>query len=350
MSSNTEITAGLRRLVERTTRPATASQHADHCINFTSWQWHQGVALHGLMKAHAVLNDEQSLEFVRGWVESHLALPARPKSINTTAPLLAIAALAGRDGCERYSRVCNEYADWCLYEAPRLPDGTFEHSCTENRYPQQVWADTLFMGCLFLAKWGLVSGRKELVEQSIFQFLRHYEYLADSATGLIVHGYYGIEKCQKGVLWGRGNGWFAAASAELLSLLPEATPGKSQVRDNLIHQLQGALNAPRFGGVWHTVMNESWTCIEMSATAAFAYALSWAGRQSWGNSEHSRAAAEAYHALLHSINGEGELLGASGGTAVMPLAEDYNAVPYAITCFAQGLAMIALADRAPGAV
>ncbi len=45
-----------------------------------------------------------------------------------------------------------------MTQAPRLPDGTFEHSCTENRYPLQVWADTLFMGGIFLAKWGLKSG------------------------------------------------------------------------------------------------------------------------------------------------------------------------------------------------
>ncbi len=84
--SETEL---LKRLVARTTRSGVASRHADQCINFAAWQWHQGIALHGLMQAHAALDDEASLRFVREWVDAKLAVGERPKSINTTAPLLA---------------------------------------------------------------------------------------------------------------------------------------------------------------------------------------------------------------------------------------------------------------------
>ena len=79
-----------------------------------------------------------------------------------------------------------------------------------------------------------------------------------------------------------------------------------------------------------------------SVTAAFAMGLRWAGAQVWGESRYRAAADRAYAALAKNISSDGELLGASGGTPVMPAAADYNAIPYAVTAFSQGLAMLAL--------
>ena len=341
MANNSQETELLRRLVARTTRSGTASRHADQCINFTVWQWHQGVALYGLMKAHAALGDEASLRFVREWVDAKLAAGERPKSINTTAPLLAVASLYELEPKPKYRAVCDEYAEWCMTQAPRLPDGTFEHSCTENRYPLQVWADTLFMGGIFLAKWGLKSGNRQYVGEAVRQFANHYQYLHDDTTGLIVHGYDGVTASQKGVLWGRGNGWFTAASIELLDMLPAGSAEHALLENNFRRHLAGVLATQDSGGAWHTVMNDRSTYLEMSATAAFALGLRWAGAQAWGEPCHRAAAIRAYDALTKKISPDGELLGASGGTPVMPAAVDYNAIPFAVTCFSQGLAMIA---------
>ena len=64
-------------------------------------------------------------------------------------------------------------------------------------------------------------------------------------------------------------------------------------------------------------------------------------KQPWGEERHRVAADQAYAALAGKISPEGELLGASGGTPVMPLASDYNAIPFAVTAFSQGLAILA---------
>ncbi len=336
----------LRRLVSGTIRAGSNVRHADFCINFGDWQWHQGVALYGLMKAHAVLGDEQSLGFVRDWVDAKLAAGARPKSINTTAPVLAIAELDDVSPQPAYRDVCDEYAEWCMRLAPRLTDGTFEHSCTENSYPLQVWADTLFMGCIFLAKWGGKSGAGRYLDEAIRQFTSHYRYLHDSATGLIFHGYDGSSQTRKGVLWGRGNGWFTVASIEVLDLLEQGSPEYALLLGNFRRHLDGVIAAQDSGGGWHTVMDDPSTYLEMSATAAFAAGLRWAGNQHWGDALHREAADRAFAALDEKISAEGELLGASGGTPVMPAAADYNAIPFAVTGFSQGLAMMAFSHAA----
>jgi unsaturated rhamnogalacturonyl hydrolase len=342
MSRDLRETEALWKLVERTTRSGTASCHADLCINFAEWQWHQGVALYGLMKASASLGDEAGRRFVREWVDAKLASGERPKSINTTAPVLAIAALHELSPKPEYREVCDEYAEWCMAKAPRLPDGTFEHSCTANRYPLQVWADTLFMGGIFLAKWGMKPGNRRYADEAARQFANHYHYLHDDATGLIVHGYDGATGSQKGVLWGRGNGWFTAASIDVLGMFPAGSVERTLLEGNFRRHLDGVMATQDACGAWHTVMNDRSTYLEMSATAAFAMGLRWAGGQRWGEPRHRAAADRAYAVLLSRISPDGELLDASGGTPVMPAAADYNAVPFAVTCFSQGLAMLAL--------
>ena len=59
----------LKRLADRTLAQAAANRHADRGINFEKWQWHQGVALHGLLQAFATLGDERYLQFVKAWVD-----------------------------------------------------------------------------------------------------------------------------------------------------------------------------------------------------------------------------------------------------------------------------------------
>jgi len=331
----------LRKLVSGTTRSAASSQHADFCISFQDWQWQQGVALYGLMKAHAALGDETGLNFVREWVDQKLAASDRPKSINTTAPVLAIAELNDFSPQSAYREVCDEYAEWCLKQAPRLSDGTYEHSCTENKYPLQVWADTLFMGCIFLLKWGLKTGNSRYVQEAVTQFEKHYHYLQDTGTGLIYHGYDGATKSQMGVLWGRGNGWFTVASVEVLQMLSTGSPKHALLLKYFRRHLEGVIATQNPSGAWHTVMNDQSTYLEMSGTAAFALGLRWAGNQPWGDARHRVAADLAYAAQAEKISSDGELRGASGGTPVMPAAADYNAIPFAITGFSQGLAMLA---------
>ena len=348
MPTTTDSISLLRRIADRTITVPPASTHADFVINFDEWQWHQGVALYGIVRAYKVTGDERYLRFVTDWVDRHLAKGSPAKSINTTAPLLAVTYLYERTHNTRYRHVCEEFAEWCLQQAPRLPDGTYEHSCTENRYPQQVWADTLFMGGLFLAKWGRLTGDARCTAEATHQFVRHYAYLQDPATGLIRHGYSGLEQRPIGVLWGRGNGWFAAASLEVLSYLDATQPGHDILRTNLRRHLDAVTRVQGAAGAWHTVMDQTDTLPETSCTAAFAYALGGTAIAGIGGELDGPCYERALAWLYQCVNERGEVLKSSGGTPIKPTADAYNAVPYAVTGFSQGLAMMALSRASAG--
>ncbi|RAV02004.1 glycoside hydrolase family 105 protein [Paenibacillus sp. YN15] len=327
----------LAKLARYTMRPQ--EQDSAH---MKVWQWGQGVALYGLGKAYDALGDGLYLDYIEEWLDGFL--PGQPpgKSINTTAPLLGAVKLIKERRADKYIAVCSAFADWCLHEAPRSVERAFEHSCTENRYPGEVWADTLFMGCLFLAEWGLLTGEQRYLDEAANQFALHYKYLRDPATGLIVHGYNGNTGSQMGVLWGRGNGWFAAASADMLELT-QGSAGAASILEGYLGHIAGVLATQSEEGMWHTVMDHPASYLEASCTAAFAYAIL-KGQSLGALPATSRdPALQAVGALLRRIDADGRLTEGSGGTCVMPAAADYNAIGYAYSPFTQGLGMMALA-------
>ncbi|WP_219640844.1 glycoside hydrolase family 105 protein [Cohnella sp. CFH 77786] len=344
MTAKTELTArALRETLERTAA-YTMKPAPEHERLMDTWQWGQGVALYGLVKAHEALGDPTIPAYVEQWLDSRLERGGIGKSINTTAPLLAALNWMRLTGGDKYDEICGAFADWCLAEAPRSVEGAFEHSCTENVYPNEIWADTLFMGCLFLAQWGKYTGSGRYVKESARQFLLHYKYLSDPATGLIHHGYYGSEGARKGVLWGRGNGWFAAASAEVLADFA-GLPEYEAVLDHFARHAQGAAATQNEEGAWHTVMNDTGTYAEMSATAAFAFAYHEGSRKGYLPSGYRSRAHSAVRALLANVADNGRIDRGSDGTCVMPGAADYNAIPYRYSVFTQGLGLMALSSE-----
>ncbi|TYP79281.1 glycoside hydrolase family 88/105 protein [Paenibacillus methanolicus] len=308
------------------------------------WQWGQGVALYGLVQTYEALQDDGVIAFIRRWVDAHLDAGVIGKSINTTAPLLAVIKLWELTGETRYAAICDEFADWCLAEAPRADEGAFEHSCTENAYPQEIWADTLFMGGIFLARWGVLRQRQAYVKEAARQFILHYRYLADDRSGLIHHGYYGKERARKGVLWGRGNGWFAAAGADVLPLVSNLANYET-LRQNIVGHLEGVKRAQHESGAWHTVMDDWQTYPEMSATAAFAYAMNKGVQGGWVDPSDRSYAVKAINRLAASIDEDGLVNHGSGGTCVMADSRDYHAIPYTFSYFAQGLTLMALCSE-----
>lgn len=333
----------LERVYKRTMETGRADLGTGEGMDI--WQWDEGVAMYGFTKAFEKTHDLEITSFMKEWIDYHLDKMDFGFSINTTAPLLGVLKLLEAEpGNDRYLALCKRFADWCMAEEPRADLGTFEHSCTVNKYPNQIWADTLFMGCLFLLKWGLYTGEQLYVREAVRQFILHYHFLKDTQTGLIVHGYYCDTREQKGVLWGRGNCWFAVASIEVLNLLDPSVEGYNQLKENFLKHMDGVLNTQDASGAWHTVMNRPDTYLEMSATAAFAYAVNRAVKDGYIASRYAGQAEKALEALKADIDEKGNVLHGSIGTCVMEDYRAYNDVGFGYSYFTQGLAMMALSE------
>lgn len=327
----------LKKLCERIT------ERQDNQMN--NWHWQQGVALAGLNAAYKKTGCEKIRDYIKNWTDERLAIKRPGYSINTTAPFIAVVDLCRDTPKEEYLNICKDFADWCLTQAPRSERGTYEHSCVDNVYDNQIWADTLFMGAVFLAKYGLFTGEKMYMNEAVRQYLLHYKFLKADDCALIVHGYFGNEREKRGAIWGRGNGWFAVGSPIMLSLLDKSHPGYNGLKENFVGFMTDAVKFQNEDGSFNTVITDKNSYSEMTATASFAFALNEGVKNGWLDESFAPCAQKAYDALLKNIDTDGTLLNASGGTSVMPCNEDYNKVGTCYSPFAQGLAMLALSSR-----
>jgi rhamnogalacturonyl hydrolase YesR len=89
-------------------------------------------------------------------------------------------------------------------------------------------------------------------------------------NGLYKHGANGSPQ-----LWGRGNGWGAAASAELLRIIPEDHEKYDTFIDHYKKHMQGLVDAQWESGMWPQLLlsddNRNWE--ETSGTSMFVFAL-----------------------------------------------------------------------------
>lgn len=312
---------------------------------FDQWQWDEGVMMYGFIKAYEATGDDKIIDFIRYWTDYHLKRMDFGLSINTTAPLLGVMKLLEIEPDNiNYLSVCKRFADWCISEAPRADLGCFEHSCTANKYPNQVWADTLFMGCIFLVKWGLFVNNDIYIKEALRQFELHYRFLKDEDTKLIYHGYDCNVREQKGVLWGRGNGWLAISAVEVLNMLDKSYEGYKKLESIYMEFIKGIIKFQDSSGGWHTVIDRNDTYIEMSATSAFGYSILKAVSIGILDKDMLPYGNNALKCVINDIDEEGKIIHGSGGTCVMSDYEKYNDIPFAYTYFTQGLAMMLLSE------
>ena len=153
------------------------------------WDWPQGIGLYGLTKLQAYHNDDRYDDFLISWFRRNISIGLPSKNINTTAPFLALMDLVRRKGDREFEKMCLDRAEWLMNELPKTEDGGFQHVTIDSDNNQQLWADTVFMAVLFLAKIASITGNPRYAGECKKQFLLHIRFLADKKTGLWCHGW-----------------------------------------------------------------------------------------------------------------------------------------------------------------
>ncbi len=109
--------------------------------------------------------------------------------------------------------VVERIADWVVNKQDRLPDGTLWRSKSMNG---TVWPDDLYMGGVFLVRWGIYQHDQKYIDDAAQQII-HQAALEQDADGLWFHGYFVNEKKHAPFKWGRGNGWVTVTLVETIS-------------------------------------------------------------------------------------------------------------------------------------
>lgn len=332
-----------KELIEKVTDYIIHCTTEDWAMDIEHFDWVPGVGLYGIFCAWKALGRQEYFTFLERWIERHLPEAYEQKTVNSTAPMLTVIEMYRENRNEAYLKVCEDIAAFIMEEAPLTREGGLEHTVTENvpGFQEQIWADTLFMVCIFLAKLGKETGNAAYTEFALKQLEIHHRVLRDEKSGLYFHGWNcAAASHMSAVHWGRANAWIIFSTAVILE-----TAGKLEEKKEWICAHAEALKkCQRENGAFGTILDDSSSYDETSATAGIAAGLCRARKAGILEAEFDLVIQKALHFIGSQIDQDGAVGGVSTGTPVMPDADAYKAIPCCPTLYGQGLAAIALAE------
>ena len=145
--------------------------------------------------------------------------------------------------------------------ALRFGDSVQQHTVSsKNDFPEQCWADTLFMAAYFLLRVGVKLKDEDIINDALKQYYWHIKYLQEPASGLWFHGYSNVQKSHmSGIHWGRANAWGAYTMSRVKKLLSDwyLYPACMDIECSLRDQLASVKLLQTENGLWRTVLDLS---------------------------------------------------------------------------------------------
>lgn len=173
------------------------------------------------------------------------------------------------------------------------PDGI----TAEARY----WIDDMYMIPLLQTQAFRASGDSKYLDRAALAMSAYFDKM-QQPNGLFFHG----ENAH--FYWGRGNGWMAAGSAELLRVLPDSHPRRAHILAGYRRMMDGLLGCQAESGMWRQLIDKPDSWPESSGTAMFAFAMVTGVKSGWLDAEtHGMAARKAWLALVSRLDADANL-------------------------------------------
>ena len=326
---------------------ATREECGISIIDFERWEWPQGVGLYGLFQSYLCTRRAETLQYLVGWFARRRAEGLPSKNVNTMAPMLTLAHLYEIERSSADLALCEEWADWVFTRLPRTDEGGFQHVTTDFPFEQQLWADTLFMTVLFLAKMGVLLRRQDYIDESLRQFLLHIKYLHDRKTGLWFHGWnFNGRHNFAEARWARGNCWFTAGVVDYLEMVDLPAAAHNYLVGTLGAQVEALAQTQADDGMWHTLLDDPTSYVETSATAGFAYGILKGARLGLIEPQHAAVGRQAVDAIIRRIAPDGTVAEVSYGTPMGLNLDHYRNIPLCPMAYGQALTLLALNETA----
>lgn len=304
-----------------------------------TWDWPCGVAYYGVSEAYNATKNEDYLNFLIKWTDEYIEMGLPSWNVNACAMGHAMITLYEATGDQKYWELVMSKVDYLRNRALRFGDRVLQHTVSSNNdFPEQAWADTLFMAAFFMLRVGAKLKDQDIINDALNQYYWHIKYLQDEKTSLWYHGYNNINKDHmSGFYWGRANAWAAYTMSQVKKqlhdwyLYPQCMDIECALRD----QLASIKLLQTDNGLWRTILDDEESYEEVSASCGIAAAMI-----DNKNPLHAKYVQKALGGVLANISEDGRVLNVSGGTAVMKDRDGYRNVPKDwIQGWGQGLAL-----------
>lgn len=313
----------------------------DWGMDIHQWDWVPGVGIIAIADYGSKLKQDSVIRYVLEWVELNKDKSEVKKTINSMAPFAVFPELYRATQQSWFLEKSQEIVNWMIDEAPRTREGAFEHTVTENvEFQEQVWADTIYMAVLFLARYAGLTQDRKAAEEALQQTMLHLRLLQNHDTGLLFHGW----NCEAGnhmsaTQWNRANAWITIAVPEIVMEIRGIVEIPDELNERYSKLARGLRECQAEDGLWHTVLDRQDFYKETSGSAGIACGFIKAVKAGMLDTSYLALSRLTLENVLPLITHEGEVKGVSGGTAVKPTIEDYNRIRICPTLYGQGLTM-----------
>ncbi len=312
-------------------------------LNIDDWDWNPGVGLTCISGYYEASRRPAVQDYLAGWVQRNRHKARKFQHVNVMAPFAIFPDMYRRTGDPYYRDTALEYGDWILKNSVRTMTGAFQHG---GDLTEQIWADTIFMVVLFLARVGRLTGDVTFAEEAARQLLLHLQYLQDPETGVLFHGYFCAEQSHKSsARWTRGNAWITVGTPLILAEIQEMVAVPAEIGERYQRLVDGLVKFQADNGLWHTVMDQPAFYQETSGSAGIACGILKSIHAGVLPAEGYLPVVEkAIRGVLGTLTPEGTITGVSGGTPIMHTIEEYNRLSRYPTLYGQGLSLLLLAE------
>jgi rhamnogalacturonyl hydrolase YesR len=204
-----------------------------------------------------------------------------PSALDNFAPGYAVLFMYEQTGEERYRKAA-ETIRHGFDNYPRTDYGLFWHSAS---MPSQAWVDGVYMGQIFLARYGKTVGDSEAAFDIVTEQMTKIAEKCQKENGMLIHAWDESKKArwadpETGLspeVWSEGMGWYAILMADIFDFLPADHPRRAELMASLVSMCAGLkeVQDPETG-MWCQVVDKcgeegNWN--ETSGTGMFMYLL-----------------------------------------------------------------------------
>lgn len=256
------------------------------CGNTNHFSWQAGYVMFAMEKIWKATGDSLYYNYIRRYVDQQVDeqgnIPDfKDNALDNFLPGYAILFMYEQTHLQKYKIAAMKIrAGFDNY--PRNSNGLFWHGVWATN---QTWVDGLFMGQIFLARYGKTIGDSEYAFNEVVKQITTIAGVCQKDNGLLWHGWDESKKAgwankTTGLapeVWSEGLGWYAVLLADVFDYLPKEHPGYSRIFA-IRHKLCKGLveNQDSKTGMWCQVVDKptepgNWN--ETSGTGMFIYLL-----------------------------------------------------------------------------
>ena len=309
---------------------------------YRSWSYPQGFILWAFIRLYEKTGDKKYADYVLDYCAYHVKdngeLPAFTGiSLDDIMPGSVLVWAWNKTGDNKYKTACHRIFR-SFEDYPRNSDGGFWHG---RGLPHEMWVDGLFMGLMFLTRYGKYIGERDYCfSETVTQLKVIFDRCEKDSSGLLYHAYSEDRKApwahpvtgKSPEVWSEGLGWYAMILADVLELLPPDQTGY----DRLVTQMKKLIDGlektqDQASGLWYQVVDKpsgkrNWH--DTSGSAMFLYAVKKAGLLGIGGGGQCDPIAEkAFQGLkakcVIDYEGKANIRDACNGLCVQRSYDDY---------------------------